>query len=92
MEDRFSEGLLALERQAFVKYVTVADKNGYSIAGSGDATKRTAAYVREVENCIQALLPGAQDVTIVVEGSQKSVVIGQKGDFLVGVQVVKEMF
>jgi hypothetical protein len=92
MEGKFLEGLRTLERQAFVKYVTVADKNGYSIAGSGDATRVLAGYVREVRNCVDELFPDAGDVKIVVEGREKSVVIGQEGDFLVGVQVAKEMF
>jgi hypothetical protein len=84
--------LRSLERQPFVNYVTVADRNGYSIAASGDTRKGLAAHVREVHNCVEALFPGAGSIKIVVEGSEKSVVIGERDGFLVGVQVTKDLF
>lgn len=92
MDDQFQDGLRSLERQAFVNYVTVADQNGYSIAASGGANKQLAAYVREVDNCVHELFPGVEDVRVVVEGSHKSVVIGEKGDFVVGVQITNDKF
>lgn len=91
MEEEFLESLRSLERQAFVRYVTVVDKNGYPLSSSGEATKTTAAYVREVENCAQKIFPD-DEMKIVVEGTKTTVAIGQKNDFLVGVQVIKDMF
>ena len=72
--------------------IVVSDKNGYSIAATGEANKQVTAYVREVRNCADEIFPDAENMKIVVEGSQKSVVIGEKGEFLVGVQVTKDMF
>lgn len=41
---------------------------------------------------VEALFPDASNIRIVVEGSEKSVVNGQRGDFLVGVQVTNDLF
>ena len=92
MDDQFLEKLRSLERQAFVQYVTVVDKNGYSIASTDDANKVVSAYVREIQNCAEAIFPDGQNFKIVVEGPKKSVIIGNQGDFLVGVQITKELF
>ena len=92
MEDEFLSGIRSLERQAFVNYVTVVDKNGYSIDSKGSANKSVSAYVREVKNCVEQIFPEATEMRIVVEGSEKSVVIGEQNGFLVGVQVTKDMF
>lgn len=92
MEDQFLEGLRSLERQAFVNYVAVADKNGYSIAASGDANRTIASYIREIENCAESIFPDTHDIKIVVEGPKKSVIIGQQDGFIVGVEVTKELF
>lgn len=92
MEDQFLEGLSSLERQAFVNYVAIVDKNGFSIASRGDANKVIASYIREVQNCVEGLFPENPNTKIIIEGSQKSVVIGHQNDFLVGVQITKDMF
>ena len=92
MDDQLQDGLRSLERQAFVNYVTVADRNGYSVAASGDASRQLAAYVREVDNFVHEMFPGVSNVRVVVEGSQKSVVIGEKGEFVVGVQITNDKF
>jgi hypothetical protein len=92
MEEGFVNALRALELQAFVTYVTVTDKNGYSISASGDARKGLGAHVREVQSCVESLFSGASDIKTVVEGSEKSVIIGECDGFLVAVQVKKEMF
>ena len=92
MEEQLLEGIRSLERQAFVNYVSVTDKNGYSIAASGDANKMTAAYLRELQNCIEEIFPGVTNVKTVIEGNTKSVVIGEQSGFLVGVQVTKDLF
>jgi hypothetical protein len=92
MEEEFLTALRSLERQPFVNYVTVVDRNGYSIAASGDTRRGLAAHVREVHNCVETLFPDAGNIKIVVEGTEKSVVIGNRGNFLVGVQVTKDLF
>ena len=92
MEEQLLEGLRSLERQAVVTYVTVSDSHGYPIATSGGANKLVAAYVTEVNNCVQEIFPSASNAKIVVEGGQKSVIIGKKEDFIVGVQIAKDMF
>ena len=92
MDDQLQDGLRSLERQAFVNYVTVADRNGFSVVASGDASRQLAAYVREVDNCVHEMFPGVENVRVVVEGSQKSVVIGEKGEFVVGVQITNDKF
>lgn len=92
MEEQFLEGIRALERQAFVNYVSVADRNGYSIAASGDVNKMVPPYLREAQNCVEQIFPESSNVKIVFEGSTKSVVIGEQNGFLVGVQVTKDLF
>lgn len=92
MEEQFLEEIRQLERQAFVNYITVVDKNGFAITTTGTANKSVAAYVREVQNCVEQIFPKSKDVKIVVEGSEKSVIIGEKEGSLVGVQITKEMF
>ncbi|KAK8885867.1 hypothetical protein M9Y10_041324 [Tritrichomonas musculus] len=92
MEEPFLEEIRSLERQAFVNYITVVDKNGFSIASTGTANKSVAASVREVQNCIEQMFPKSNEVKVVVEGSEKSVIIGEKNGNLVGVQISKEMF
>jgi len=92
MEESFLEGLRTLERQSFVRYVTVVDKNGYSIAASGEATKPIASYVREVANCAESLFSDNSDIKIVIEGAHKSVSIGKQEKVLVGVQINKDLF
>lgn len=92
MEEQFLEEISQLERQAFVNYITVVDKNGFSIAKTGTANKSVAAHVREVHNCIEQIFPESKDVKVVVEGSEKSVIIGEQNGCLLGVQITKEMF
>ena len=92
MEEEYLEALLSLERQAFVHYTAVVDKNGFPISLSGNATKTTAAYVREVHNCAKEIFPGQDNIRIVVEGTKNAVTIGEQNDVLVGVQVVKDMY
>ena len=92
MEDSFTDAIRTLERQAFVKYVTVVDKNGYSIASRGEASKSIASYVREVENCAESIFNNDKNLKILIEGTKKSVSIGQQNDFLIGVQINKELF
>ena len=92
MEDEYFEALLSLERQAFVRYTTVVDENGYPISLSGNATKTTAAYVKEVENCAKEIFPGQSNIKIVVEGTKNAVAIGKKDGVLVGIQVDKDMY
>ena len=92
MEENFQESLRSLERQAFARYTTVVDKNGYSISSSGEATKATAAYVREVHNCAREIFPTEDSIKIVIEGTKNAVTIGEQNDFLVGIQVIKELY
>lgn len=92
MEEQFLEEIRSLERQAFVNYITVVDKNGFAVAATGTANKSIAAHVREVQNCIEQMFPESKDVKVVVEGSEKSVIIGEQKGCLVGVQITKEMF
>lgn len=92
MEEPFFEGLRSLERQAFVKYVAVADQNGFPVTASGDATKSTPSEIREVMNCAHEIFPGAKDIKIVVEGETTTVAIGEDSPFTVGVLVDKELF
>jgi hypothetical protein len=92
MDEWFLNALRALELQAFVKYVTVTDKNGYSVAACGETRKGLGPHIRELQSCVESLLPDASDIKIVVEGSEKSVIIGERDGFLVAVQVQKEMF
>lgn len=92
MEEQFLEKLRSLERQVFVKYVTVVDKNGYSLASTGEANKSISANIRELQNCATSLFPGATNFKVIVEGPKKSVILGNDGDFLVGVQIDKEAF
>ena len=92
MEEQFLEGIRSLERLAFVNYVSVADKNGYSITSTGEVNKMVAPYLREAQNCVEKIFPDSNNIKIVFEGSSKSVVIGEQNGFLVGVQVTKDLF
>ena len=92
MEEQFLEEIRSLERQAFVNYITVVDANGFSIAATGSANKSVSANVREVHNCIKQMFPESKEFKIVVEGREKSVVIGEQNGNLIGVQITKEMF
>lgn len=90
--ESFLDGLRSLERQPFVGYVTAVDRNGYSIAATGSADEHVASYIRELRNCSEEIFPGAKNVKIVVEGTTNSVVVGEREDIIVGVQVAKDMF
>lgn len=90
MEEQFLEGVRSLERQSFVSYITVVDKNGFSIATTGTANKSVAAYVREVHNCVQQIFPDSEDIQITIEGNEKCVIIGEKDGNLLGFQISKD--